>query len=579
MHCGQPLAEGANFCAECGAPSGPTRPSSTTTSPTANVPSSAPTPRPAGVLATPTASKTLLHFGTLAGPVADAESPATRSNPALSRTMIGMASPPTGAPRGPAPQPAVQNPARQTMLGVAVPGIAPLRAGETPSPAYPRARDDAPASVAAPSGSARTLSPASAAGPPDPLGDIPTPIPPRLARKRGVPITAVALLTASFVLVGGLTTAWLWRGSPPIAAEARSSPDGRDIISLHCDPSSCRDGTTVEAGGTKGTFAAGEVELVLADSLHVGTNRLSLRVDRPGLGRDEVLSLLVPVAYRVRADVSAMNGPRPSIVIHVDAAPGSEVTLDGKNLTLDPSGAGAYAVDESSATEGPADESRVVAVDVGYRVTASGREAGRGTVGARVAVAPLHVDVPGSHAVVSRDVIVIAGRAAKGASVSVDGNAVDVNADGLFETSVTIHSLGERILEVRTLTPVLVARTVHVAVKRVANLASEARDFERQNLIGYDLAVTNSADSVGRPVVVEGDVIESRTFGHRTVALVDDRRGCARGPCLARVVIRQDVAIVPGKTVRAYGHFAHPYTTSPGQTVPEVEADFISSGK
>jgi hypothetical protein len=44
-------------------------------------------------------------------------------------------------------------------------------------------------------------------------------------------------------------------------------------------------------------------------------------------------------------------------------------------------------------------------------------------------------------------------------------------------------------------------------------------------------------------------------------------------------VIRQDVAIVPGKTVRAYGHFAHPYTTSPGQTVPEVEADFISSGK
>jgi len=522
----------------------------------------------------------LAALRTLAGPAADAASPAKRSNPDLSRTMIGMADPPTGAPRGSAPQPAVQNPARQTMLGVAVPGIAPLRAGEPPSPAYPRARDEAPVNVAAVSASARTPSPASAAAPPpDPLADIPTPVPPRLAARRGVPITAVALLTASFVLVAGLTTAWLWRGSPPIAAEARSSPDGRDVISLHCDPSSCRDGTTVEAGGAKGTFAAGEVELVLADSLHVGPNRLSLRVDRPGMGRDEVLSLLVPVAYRVRADVSTMNGPRPSIVIRVDAAPGSDVTLDGKNLTLDPHGAGAYAVDESSATEGPADESRVVALDVGYRVTASGREAGRGTVSARVAVAPLHVDVPGSHAVVTRDAIVIAGRAAKGASVSVDGNSVDVDADGLFETSVTIPGLGERTLEVRTLTPVLVARTVHVLVKRVASLASEARDFERQNLIGYDAAVASSADSVGRPVVVEGDVIESRTFGHRTVALVDDRRGCARGPCLARVVIRQDVAIVTGKMVRAYGHFTHPYATSPGQTVPEVEADFISSGK
>jgi hypothetical protein len=111
-------------------------------------------------------------------------------------------------------------------------------------------------------------------------------------------------------------------------------------------------------------------------------------------------------------------------------------------------------------------------------------------------------------------------------------------------------------------------------VKRVAHLASEAKDFERQNPIGYDAAVKNLTANVGQPIVVDGEVIESRTVGHRTVALVDDRRGCAKGPCLARVVVGQDATVTPGKVIRAYGRLTHPYKSAPGQTVPEIEADF-----
>jgi len=385
----------------------------------------------------------------------------------------------------------------------------------------------------------------------------------------------VALATSALVLVGGFALAWFWRSAPPITAQARSAPDGKDVISLRCDPRSCRDGTSVDVGDAKGTFVRGEAELVLAESLHVGANRLVLHVDRPGMGRDEVLSLVVPVAYRVRADVTSMNGPRSLIVIHVEAAPGSDVTLDGNTLTLDARGSGDYAVDESAATEGPADESHVISLDVGYRVAVAGQEVGRGTVSARVAVAPLRVDVPGTHAVVSTDQLVLAGRAARGATVSVDGKPVDLSPEGLFETTILLDALGERNVEVRSATAALVTRTVHVVMKRVAHLTAEAKDFERQPLVGYDNAVKDFAGTVGRAMVVDGEVIESRTVGHRTVALVDDRRGCAKGPCLARVVVRQDITIAAGKVLHAYGRLSHPYTTSPGQTVPEVDADFV----
>ena len=40
------------------------------------------------------------------------------------------------------------------------------------------------------------------------------------------------------------------------------------------------------------------------------------------MGRDEVIALSVPVAYRVRADVSGMNAPHPSLFIHVEALAG-----------------------------------------------------------------------------------------------------------------------------------------------------------------------------------------------------------------------------------------------------------------
>jgi RNase P/RNase MRP subunit p29 len=425
--------------------------------------------------------------------------------------------------------------------------------------------------------------------PPEALRELPVPAPPRIVRKKGgFPLAAVALILGALLLAGGVVIVVLWKGAPPISGQPRATPDGKDVLHLVCEPKSCKDGTVVTLGGAKATFAAGEADLSLATPLHVGDNQLELMVDRPGMGRDEMVKLIVPVAFRVSADVTTMSAPKPGITIRVQAQKGADVRVDDKPLALDANGAAAYAIDETAATEGAADVSRVVSVDVPYVIVLPATAAKKsptppapqkGTVSARVAVAPLRVDAPGERAVVEEDKVLVAGRAAKGSTVTVDGAAVTVAPDGAFETFVPLPALGDRTIDVRGGTGELMPRTVHLSVTRVTTLVDAAKAYEQQKPIGYDAAMSDLVGKTGSPIVVDGTVLESRPAGHRTYVLVDDRRGCARGPCLARVVVGRDLPIVRGDSLKAYGIVARAFAASTGQTVPEVEAAFVLRAK
>jgi len=381
------------------------------------------------------------------------------------------------------------------------------------------------------------------------------------------------------LLGGGLGLFWLSRDPPVITAQLRASPDGADILGLRCDPGSCKNGTVVDLDGAHATFADGKSDLMLSTPLHIGDNPLALHIDRPGMGRDEVVKLVVPVSFRIRADLTGLTAPKPSVSIRVEAAPDSVVTVDGKALALSADGAATYSVDESTETEGPADQSRVVAVQVPYSIAPKGAPAETGTVSARFSVAPLRIDVPGAHGVVDRDQVLVAGRAARGATVTIDGAPVPIAQDGSFETQVPLPSTGDRVLQVRAGTTLLTPRTVSVAVKRVVSLSQEARAFEHLKPLSYDAAMANPNGNVGQFVAVEGEVMKARASGHRSILIVDDRRGCAKGSCLARVAVAQDIAPAPGTIVRAYGRIAPPFAAPSGETVLEVEADFIVPNK
>jgi hypothetical protein len=515
-----------------------------------------------------------------AAPGAPAAGPPQRGG-GLHQTMVGMPTPGAGMapPAAAAPPPAMGGrPVNKTMLGVALPGIAPT--GEAPPPMQP-APAPAPLPVApAPVPRSTVALKVPYVPPPEPLADEPAPPPPRIVRRKGgIPLAAVGGVSAVLVLGLGAAIALLWRSAPPISAQPRSAPDGKDILHLSCDARSCADGTVVTFGGARATFATGEADLTLPEPLRIGDNALSLVIDRPGMGRDETVKVTVPVAYRVRADVSTMNSPRPAITIRVEAQPGTDVQVNGKPVTLDAAGVGAYAVDESASTEGPADESRVISVDVPYVVVQKGGTTEKGTASARVAVAPLRVDAPGTKAVVDDSSALLAGRAAKGSTVTVDGVPVTVGPDGAFETTVPLGSSGDHGIEVRAGTSVLAPRTVHALVTRATSLADAAKQFEQQHPIGYDAAMSDIAGKTGQPIVVTGEVLDARSSGHRTLALVDDKRGCAKGPCLARVVLGRDMPLAHGDVVSAYGLVARAFSAPGGQTVPEVEAQFLLRGK
>ena len=462
-----------------------------------------------------------------------------------------------------------------------MPGIAPLHAGDTGGhPALPTAQPQREGELLRPETpqpfGGTVAIPAFFVPPPPPFEEPSPPSAPVAPARRGAPLTAAALAAAGLLVVGGGALALFWRGPAPISALPRIAPDGKDVLHLACDPKSCEDGTEVSLGAARSTFQAGQTDLPLSDPLHVGDNALSLSINRPGMGRDETVKLVVPVAYRVRDDVTTMDAPHPCVTIRVQAPPGTDVRVGEKPIALDPSGAGSYAIDESALTDGPADESRVIAIDVPYVVVPKGRPPESGTVSARVAVAPLRVDAPASGTLVEDDHLVLAGRAAKGASVMVDGLAVAASAEGAFETTVRVGALGERTIETRAGTAALAPRTVRTKVTRVASLVEAAKAFEAQNPLGYDTAMREiAAGKTGEPIVVEGDVVDARGSGHRTLVIVDDQRGCARGPCQARVFVGHDLTLSHGDLLRAYGRVARGYGTSPAPTGLEIDAQFV----
>ncbi len=541
------------------------------------------------------------------------ESPLARS-----RTMLGVAMPgiaplrdaseaPPAPSRVPDAAPGLPSggPPRfgGTMLGVAVPGVAPLNPGisfapdtlppnaGTPSAGPPGFAPSAGASSMAPgmmtvpsmpphvSGKlAHTVVPPPVVAMPPPLvDDDPVPEPPRRRTKRGVPLGVVAAIVGGLVLVGGATIALLYRGTKPMTAQPQVDAQGKEELLLRCVD--CKDGTVADLDGAKAVFAAGEARLALAKPLDVGENVLAVSIDRPGVGRDETVRLRVPVAFRVRADLADIGARPPVITVRVGATPGSDVTVDGRPLALDTTGRGAYALDVSADTEGPADDLRVIDRKIPYAVTSKGAPPETGVVAARVAVAPLHLDSPGSHAVIDGPTFMVAGRTQPGGSVTLNDQPTPTAADGSFAQVLEAKAPGDLDVAIRASAPSRAPRVVHVVVKRVASLEAEARALDASPQLGYDALAADIASRVGQRIVVAGEVIEARASGHQVVALIDDRRGCARGPCLARVIASEDARLTHGATVRAYGRVTRAVAASDGKTVPEVEADFIVKGR
>ncbi|MCA9586386.1 MAG: hypothetical protein KC657_13605, partial [Myxococcales bacterium] len=575
---------------------------------------SAPAPAPASASASaPAPAITLAPAPAPAPASAPAPAPAPAPNE-RARTMLGMPASALGVPppaaEPPAPDPAAARPAhvQKTMLGVAIPGIAPLSSSapavgqDAPAPPplqaspqlHSRVRTmlgvsvsdmHAPQQAAPPAKQGRVRTMLGGVGAvqvpeeqlptvvpaPAPFAAEPLPAAPEKPTQRGVPAIVVVLVIGLFVVVaGGVGAFFFLRGGEPLVATPRLDDSGKESLQVRC--ATCPDGTKLSLGASAADVAGHEALLVLPAPLTIGDNKLTVHIDRPGSGRDEDVTLRVPVAYRVRVDLGTLADRPPKITVRVEAAPGAIVKVDGKPLELDANGKAAYAVDVSEETEGESAEVKKIDKQIDFEITPKGGKAEAQKLTARTGILPLKVDAPGTELFTADASASVTGRTKPGSTVTVAGKPAEIDAAGRFSAKVDVE--GVTSIDVVASAPPLAPRHAIAKVTRVTDLEAVAKEMDAKAPLGFD-AFVNVEASKGKLAAVDGEVAEIRVAGGQTILLVESRRGCAsRGNCLVRVVHGAEKRLSRGDSVRAYGAVAGSVTAG-GKTVPEIVAPLL----
>lgn len=555
------------------------------TAPVTTAPAGAPVPGPspqAGGL-----KRTMLGFAApapMAPDVAPAGAPVpTETQPAgspLSAPKLGLGgtliyNPPPGTPEAPPlvarqsvpepvepqPEPPPAGPAplntyQRTMLGVARPGIAPLRPGSSDRPP------------------ARTVQ-----QPPAPAPTAAMPVPPSglstnaVPKRSGFPRGGTVLTIVSGLLaVTAGVVAFLWESPRPMRAEVALDDRGNEALALTCDD--CVDGTAVSIGASKATFHSKKAQLPLSKPLEIGNNKQVVSVRRPGIGRDEEVVLTVPIDYRVRGVLTGLAEDPPKLKVAVQAMPGSSAIVDGRAVPLDATGKGEHSVDVSKELEGPADTILPFEKKLPYVVTPPNSEPHKGEVTLRFGIVPLRVEAPTEGIVVEGETFMLSGHTLKDGRITVGGRPITVDAEGRFAQLMNVSSVGETTIVVRAEAKDHAPRLVRVRVKRVRSLHDEAALF-RQTAVS-DYATVAADPKKGEAIAFDGEVVEARLAGEVTILLLDVKKGCARQPCLARVVYGGRFETKKGAPVGAFGRL-HGNVDGPrtGAQIPEIFAEFL----
>lgn len=506
-------------------------------------------------------------------PLAHPAQPVAPPIPPAMRTMLGVAIPgiaPTGA--GPAPAPSPTNDGRLgTLLGIALPGIAPTKAGafEAQTALLRPPSADPPRGLPAP-----PIVPA-----PAPLVMEPMPEAPRVPRRQGVPaIVVVGIVFSIVALVGAGAAFFVLRSGAPLTAKPKLDETGKESLAIQC--ASCPDGTVIALGASSAKVVGREGVLPLPAPLSIGDNVLEMSIDRPSAGRDETVKVHVPVAYRVKADLSSLassTASTASIEVRVEAMAGTVVTVDGKPVALDPSGKGTQNVDVGNDVLGPSDEQKSIDRTIPFSILSKGSAAPEtGQLLVRASVVALHMDAPGLELFTDRPTANVSGQTKPGATVTINGQAVTVNAQGHFAVRVDLSAEGEKNLSIVANAPPLAPRTVRSKVVRITSPDAAAKMLEGKAPLGFEAYGVDAASKIGQRVVVDGDVVEIRVADGHSTLLVEEKKTCsaAMGTCLVRIVHGEELRVVRGDGVRAFGRVVGT-VRSGDKTVPNIEGTLV----
>ena len=125
-------------------------------------------------------------------------------------------------------------------------------------------------------------------------------------------------------------------------------------------------------------------------------------------------------------------------------------------------------------------------------------------------------------------------------------------------------------------------------MRRVDSLEVAAREFAAQQPppTAWGAVVSDLKASVGKSVVLAGEVIEVRRQNNQTILLLDvspksgcTDKGASPSACQARLVQGADNPLSRGDLITAYGQVSRAFPTGAGKPeIPEVQVDFTLKG-
>jgi hypothetical protein len=231
-----------------------------------------------------------------------------------------------------------------------------------------------------------------------------------------------------------------------------------------------------------------------------------------------------------------------------------------------------YPIDASSARDG-----RVTHV-ARYAITPPGGAVAQGTVTTQIPVTTMQIDRPGLSLVTDRDSVELAGAVDPAATVTVDGTPVPVTA-GRFLYRLTLAALGPHTPRIVASAPGKAPQTVTLDIRRVADLAAEARSFAFDATLTYARLKPAVRTYVGQRLALEGRIFNVEISGGRSVVQIL-ARDCPRGErCPVWVTYPAATELTVGGWVRVLGTVAgeQQYRTQADSlnTDPKVDAAFL----
>lgn len=455
------------------------------------------------------------------------------------RTMLGVAPMPAATPVKVADADAfaadnAHDRHKGTLLGVAMPGIAPLQPGH------------AKVVLASP--------------PPPPFGAVlgngsdpskpralsaPAPADASTAQRR---LAWVFGLAAALMVVVGAGAVYLWWTAAHLTVQVTSNESGAEQLTLSC--SNCPNGTIASIESSSAQFKNAKATIDLKRRLTVGVNRLSLKVKRPNRATSETVSVTVPIEFRVTTSLAELVADPPAISVQLEAAPKTKFVIDGRHHAVGLEGKLTVPIDVSKSLTGAA--SAVVPFEqrLAYEIDRSGTPT-KGTLVVRTGVTALELFTPGATHITQNPTFTVTGRTSPRAKLTANSHPIAVAPDGTFHQEMALSAPGSTRLVVRAQEPQLAPRLVEITLERVTNLKQRADELAQPLPTDFDSVFALASEKPDSLVALRGEVIASESANALT--RIAATASCKRTPCLFSVRYGGPLSLPNGTRILTIG--------------------------